>query len=91
MAKVSVSTLGRKLAPKIPRFFSEVIRVRKDPTGKFLWSTLDTEADLKNRALASSNNLEASFVPIVDAYKRRVAAATPKDPEGVAASGAMPS
>jgi hypothetical protein len=72
MSKVSVSTLGRKLAPKIPRFFGEVIRARKDPTGKFLWSTLDSEADLKNRALPSNNNLPQDFGPIVDAYRRRV-------------------
>ena len=92
MAKVSVSTLGRKLAPKIPRFFSEVIRARKDPTGKFLWSTLDAEADLKNRALPSSNNLEASFVPIVEAYKRRLAAATStKDSGSVTVPEKVPS
>lgn len=72
MAKVAVSTLGRKLAPKIPRFFSEVIRARKDPTGKFFWSTQDSEADLKNRALPSSNTIEQDFGPIVAAYKRRV-------------------
>jgi hypothetical protein len=71
MAKVAVSTLGRKLAPKIPRFFSEVIRTRKDPSGRFLWSTLDGEADLKNRALPSSASIEASFVPIVEAFRRR--------------------
>jgi len=73
MTKVAVSTLGRKLAPRIPRYFSEVIRARKDAAGKFLWSTIDAEADLKNRALPSSNNLPADFGPIVAAYKRRVA------------------
>jgi hypothetical protein len=74
MAKVSVSTLGRKLAPKIPRFFSEVVRARKDATGKFLWATLDSEADLKNRALPSSNGFAQDFAPIIDAYRRRVKA-----------------
>jgi len=74
MAKVGVSTLGRKLAPKIPRFFSEVVRARKDPTGKFLWATLDGEADLKNRALPSSTGFPQDFAPIVEAYKRRVKA-----------------
>lgn len=75
--KVGVSTLGRKLAPKIPRFFSEVIRARKDPTGKYLWSTLDTESDLKNRALPTSSNLAADFGPVVDAYRKRVAVTAP--------------
>lgn len=77
MARVTVSTLGRKLAPKIPRFFSEVVRARKDGAGRFLWATQDSEADLKNRALPSSANLDPSFVPIVEAYRRRVAAITP--------------
>lgn len=77
MAKVAVSTLGRKLAPKLPRFFSEVVRARKDGGGKFLWATQDSEADLKNRALPSSANLEPSFKPIVEAYRRRVAALAP--------------
>lgn len=77
VAKIGVSTLGRKLAPKIPRFFSEVIRARKDPTGRFLWSTLDTESDLKNRALATGSSLEADFGPVIDAYRRRAQVASP--------------
>lgn len=76
VSKVAVSTLGRKLAPKIPRFFSEVIRARKDPSKNpiWRWSTLDSEADLKNRALPASNDLLADFTPIVEAYRRRVKA-----------------
>lgn len=87
MAKISVSTLGRKLAPKIPRFFSEVIRSRKDLKG-FRWSTLDSEADLKNRALASSNDLPADFGPIIDAYQRRIRNAGHVAPTAVTASPA---
>jgi hypothetical protein len=79
IAKLTVSTLGRKLAPKIPRFFSEVIRARKDPSGKYLWSTVDSEADLKNRALPSSNNILADFGPIVAAHRRRAAVAAPNN------------
>lgn len=77
VTKITVSTLGRKLAPKIPRFFSEVIRARKDASGKFLWATMDSEADLKNRALASGNNLPQDFGPIVDAHRRRAQVASP--------------
>jgi hypothetical protein len=92
MAKVAVSTLGRKLAPKIPRFFSEVIRTRKDPSGRFLWSTLDGEADLKNRALPSSATIEQSFVPIVEAYrKREQAASSQREVTGTAAVANHPS
>jgi len=77
IAKVSVSTLGRKLAPKIPKFFSEVIRSRKDPSGRYLWATVDAEADLKNRSLGSSNALEADFGPIIAAHRRRSQIASP--------------
>lgn len=85
MAKVTVSTLGRKLAPKIPRFFSEVVRARKDASGKFLWATQDSESDLKNRALPSSHSIPQDFGPIIDAYRRRVELATPKDAPRAAA------
>jgi hypothetical protein len=78
MAKVAVSTLGRKLAPKIPRFFSEVIRTRKDPSGRFLWSTIDGESDLKNRALPASSTLAADFTPIVEAFRKREKLALPE-------------
>lgn len=90
MARVTVSTLGRKLAPKIPRFFSEVIRARKDGSGKFLWATQDSEADLKNRALPSSANLEPSFVPIVEAYRRRLVAITPQPTLAASPVGTSP-
>lgn len=86
MAKVGVSTLGRKLAPKIPKFFSEVIRARKTGDNKFLWATVDSEADLKNRALPSSGNLEPSFVPVVEAYRKRLAALAAPSPTNPAAS-----
>lgn len=72
MAKVTVSTLGRKLAPKIPRFFSEVVRARKDAAGKYFWSTQDAEADLKNRALPSGNSIPQDFGPVIEAYRDRL-------------------
>jgi hypothetical protein len=91
MAKVTVSTLGRKLAPKIPRFFSEVVRARKDPVGKFFWSTQDSEADLKNRALPSSNSIPQDFAPIIEAYRRRGRLASPKPITYAAVGGGLPS
>lgn len=71
--QIMVSTLGRKLAPKIPRFFSEVVyaqRTTVDP--KFRWSTIDTAADLKNRGLPVSDKLQPDFTPLVEAYRRRL-------------------
>lgn len=77
--QVMVSTLGRKLAPKLPRFFSEVVYAKRTLVGKdvrFTWSTVDTSADLKNRALPVSENLPPSFVPIVERYRSRSKAGT---------------
>lgn len=74
--RLMVSTLGSKLAPKIPPFFSEVVRTYREIDPKtnnatFRWSTLAADTDLKNRALPISSNLQPSFVQVVDAYKRR--------------------
>lgn len=91
-----VSTLGRKLAPQIPRYFSEVILSKKTviPPDKvrFHWSTLDAQADTKNRTLPLSADLEPSFVPIVEAYNRRakfIETASPP-PSDVAATNVTP-
>ena len=74
-SRVMVSTLGRKLPPKIPRFFSEVVlakRTLKGTAPAFTWATVDSMADLKNRALPVGTDLIPSFVPIARAYERRL-------------------
>jgi hypothetical protein len=71
--KIMTSTLGRKLAPKIPRFFSEVVyaqRLTTDP--KFRWSTLDAQAELKNRSLPVRNSIVPDFGPVVEAFRNRL-------------------
>jgi hypothetical protein len=73
-----ISTLGKKLAPRVTRWFSEIVMAKRkleDNKAKFTWSTLDPTADLKNRALPLSSAIEPSFVPIVKAYSRRLDAA----------------
>jgi len=67
--KVMVSTIGAKLAPKIPVFFSEVVLCSRSP--KFKWSTLEASMVLKNRALPVSSDLAPDFGPIIEAYRRR--------------------
>ncbi len=83
--QVMVSTLGRKLPPKIPRFFSEVVLSKRIITGDkaaFTWATVDMTADLKNRSLPLANNLQQSYVPIVRAYQKRLELAkAPPQPE----------
>lgn len=75
--QVMVSTLGKKLAPSIPKFFSEVVlseaRVEQGDRKRFTWSTNTANHVLKNRALPISANLEPSFKPIIEAHNRRVA------------------
>lgn len=73
--RLMASTLGRKLAPTIPRFFSEVVLAKRQAEGdteQFFWSTAEPGYDLKKRALALSSKLPPSFGPIVEAYKARV-------------------
>lgn len=65
-----VSALGRKLAPKIPRTFSDVVLCVKEGN-KFYWSNTAEDVDLKSRSLPFSDKLEPSFVQIVDVWKRR--------------------
>jgi hypothetical protein len=84
---IYASALGRKLAPKIPRFFSEVVLAKRAADG-FSWSTASSEADLKNRALPVSSKLEPDFRPIVEAYRRRVALSQKAE---LAASSGKPS
>lgn len=65
-----VGALGAKLAPKLPRSFSDVVLAVKE-ADKFTWSTAATNVDLKNRALPISAALRPDFGQMVDAWKRR--------------------
>lgn len=69
---LSPAALGRKLAPKIPRFFSDVIHCQREGD-KFTWSTATANADLKARNLPIAGGLPASFVPIIKSWKDRCA------------------
>jgi hypothetical protein len=56
----TVSTLGRKLAPKIPRFFDEVVLTVRE--GKeFSWSTAELNTDLKARLLPLADGIRPDF------------------------------
>ena len=74
--RIMTSTLGRKLAPKIPRFFGEVVyATRTTDAPKFRWSTIDRSADLKNRILPVGDKLDPDFGPIVRGHMNRIALA----------------
>lgn len=68
--KVTVSTLGRALAPKIPPMFSDVILSYREGT-RFFWSTANPQADLKARNLPIADGLAPSFAPIIEKWKSR--------------------
>lgn len=68
--QLMASTLGRKLAPRLPRFFSDVIHCRRDGA-TFSWSTATVNVDLKARNLPISDKLPPSFVPLITAWKSR--------------------
>ncbi len=75
--KLTVATLGVKLAPKIPPMFSDVILTSREGT-KFYWSTANGQADLKARNLAIADHLPPDFKPIIDKWKSRGGALTEK-------------
>lgn len=69
-SKLMVSTLGRALAPKIPRNFSDVILATKEGD-KFVWSTANPNADLKNRNLPNRDNMPPSFGPVIENWVKQ--------------------
>ena len=68
--KVTVSTLGRALAPKLPPMFSDVVLSTREGT-KFSWSTANPLAALKARNLPVADGLQPSFVPIFNKWLSR--------------------
>lgn len=68
---IMVSTLGTKLAPKIPRFFSDAIYLERK--GKeFSWSTTKMGAQLKARNLEFDQNLPTTFIPLLENWKSKL-------------------
>ena len=73
------STLGRKLAPRLSRFFSDVImpvRMGKN----FSWSTAAMNVDLKAQHLPISDNLPPNFSELLRTWKLAEIACGPNKP-----------
>jgi len=68
--QLMASTLGRKLAPKLPRYFGDVVLARRE-NNQFYWSTTAPNVDLKTRNLPFSDKLEPSFTSIVGHWRER--------------------
>ena len=75
-SKNMMATLGRKLAPKLPRYFSDIILTKRSigPDGKpkYYWSTSDTLTELKNRNLPFSDSLSPDFTPLLATWQGRL-------------------
>jgi len=69
-SKLMASTLGRKLAPKLPRFFSDVVLCKRSGT-TFSWDVSTNETDVKWRNLPLQGNLTQDFAQIHSAWKTR--------------------
>lgn len=66
--RLMASTLGKKLAPKLPRYFDEVVVTFREGTNWY-WSTTYPNADCKSRVLGYKDKMAPSFVPLVQALK----------------------
>lgn len=69
-SKITVSTLGKALAPKIPAMFSDVILTVREGT-KFTWDTASALADVKTRNLAISAGQPPDLGLIIAKWKAR--------------------
>jgi AAA domain len=69
-SKITVGTLGRKLAPKLAPMFSDVVLAVREGT-KFTWSTANTLADLKARNIPYADGMPPSFKPLLDRWQSR--------------------
>lgn len=87
LTNLTVSTLGAKLAPKIPPEFTNVVYAKRTATN-FTWSTADAGVDTKNGDLPLSDGLPPTFEPIVKAYQARLntGAASPASAAGTVSS-----
>jgi hypothetical protein len=83
MSELMISTFGRKLAPIIPRFFSDVIVTdRIDPTGiigtvkpEFTWATVKQGVRTKTRNLPWTTKTTPDFRPLLENFRKRQAQA----------------
>lgn len=74
--KITVGTLGKKLAPKIPPMFGDVILTVREGV-KWSWSTANTQSDLKTRNLPVKDGIPPDFKQIISKWESRGGKRTP--------------
>lgn len=77
--KLMASTLGQKLAPKLPAMFDDVIETQHPTKDGFLWRTWAPNVDLKARNLPMSDNLIPSFGPLIASWEKAGGVITPTE------------
>jgi hypothetical protein len=83
--KITVSTVGQKLAPLIPPMFSDVIYCVRDGV-KWTWNTAGTGVVTKARNLPWAEGILPDFRPLVEVWKKRAAAAAESLPPAALAT-----
>lgn len=68
--KITVATLGVKLAPKLVPMFSDVILSVREGS-RFTWSTANSQADLKARNLPIADGIQPDFKNIIARWQSR--------------------
>lgn len=68
--RVTVSSLGKALPPKIPPMFTDVILAVRNGAN-WTWSTANPMADLKTRSLPVADGIKPDFKLILDKWKSR--------------------
>lgn len=68
--KLTVNTIGRQLAPDLPKDADDFIFADRIEGNKFKWSTASPNVVTKARNLALSDNLPADFAPAIASWKK---------------------
>jgi len=66
--RVFASVPGKKLAPKIGRYFSEILET-KYTGGKYIWSNVSDTIAIKRRVLPPSDSINPDWAPIIRGYE----------------------
>lgn len=75
MKQITPAAITYSNSAKLGKDFSEVILAKREKD-KFLWSTSESQTDIKNRALPISDSIPPDFRLLVDAHRARVASLT---------------
>lgn len=72
--KLMVSTVGKALAPELPRFFSDSIHCKMQVVGgvpKWTWNTLSGEVTVKSRNLPLREGLDPNFKLLIANWQKK--------------------